>query len=72
MDSGWTGVVEMDVSTEEMDALYDHGKVEHVGAAELPCHTGLRLLSPRGSGLGRVGPDKQIRLVRGDRAAADR
>ena len=38
-------------------------------AAELPCHTGLVLLSPRGSGLGRVGADKQIRLVRGDRDA---
>ena len=25
--------------------------------------------SPRGSGLGRVGPDKQVRLVRGDRDA---
>jgi PhoH-like ATPase len=69
VDSGWTGVVELDVTTEEMDSLYDHGRVEHVGAAELPCHTGLRLLSPRGSGLGRVGPDKQIRLVRGDRDA---
>ena len=69
VDSGWTGVVELDVTTEEMDALYDHGRVEHVGAAEQPCHTGLRLLSPRGSGLGRVGPDKQIRLVRGDRDA---
>ena len=69
VDSGWTGVAELDVTTEEMDALYDHGRVEHVEAAELPCHTGLRLLSPRGSGLGRVGADKQIRLVRGDRDA---
>ena len=36
---------------------------------ELPCHTGLVLLSERGSGLGRVGADKQVRLVRGDRDA---
>ena len=50
-------------------ALYERGRVEHAGAAELPCHTGLVLLSPRGSGLGRVGADKQIRLVRGDRDA---
>ena len=69
VDTGWTGVGELDVTVEEMDALYEHGKVEHLRAAELPCHTGLRLLSPRGSGLGRVGPDKQIRLVRGDRDA---
>src|SRR5690606_9153778 len=36
-------------------------------AGELPCHTGLRLLSNRGSALGRVMPDKSVRLVRGDR-----
>jgi PhoH-like ATPase len=69
VDSGWTGMAELDVTVEEMDALYEHGRVEHTEAAELPCHTGLVLLSPRGSGLGRVGPDKQIRLVRGDRDA---
>ena len=69
VDSGWTGMTELDVTVEQMDTLYDNGRVEHAGAAELPCHTGLVLLSPRGSGLGRVGPDKQIRLVRGDRDA---
>ncbi len=69
VDSGWTGLQELEVSTEELDQLYDRGRVEHAGAAELPCHTGLVLLSPRGSGLGRVGADKQIRLVRGDRDA---
>jgi PhoH-like ATPase len=69
VDSGWTGLSELDVTVEEMDSLYEHGRLEHAGAAELPCHTGLVLLSPRGSGLGRVGPDKQVRLVRGDRDA---
>ena len=69
VDSGWTGMAELDVTTEEMDALYEHGRVEHAQAAEMPCHTGLVLLSPRGSGLGRVGADKQVRLVRGDRDA---
>ncbi|MGO4599277.1 PhoH family protein [Terrabacter sp. 2RAF25] len=69
VDSGWTGLHELEVTTEELDQLYDRGRVEHAGAAELPCHTGLVLLSPRGSGLGRVGADKQIRLVRGDRDA---
>ena len=69
VDSGWTGMTELDVTVEQMDTLYDNGRVEHAAAAELPCHTGLVLLSPRGSGLGRVGPDKQIRLVRGDRDA---
>ncbi|GGM97315.1 ATP-binding protein [Terrabacter tumescens] len=69
IDSGWTGMQELEVSSEELDQLYDRGRIEHAGAAELPCHTGLVLLSPRGSGLGRVGADKQIRLVRGDRDA---
>ena len=69
VESGWTGMAELDVTVEEMDALYEHGRVENAAAAELPCHTGLVLLSPRGSGLGRVGADKQVRLVRGDRDA---
>ncbi|MFC7491356.1 MULTISPECIES: PhoH family protein [unclassified Knoellia] len=69
VDSGWTGMSEVSVSVEEMDHLYEYGRLEHLGAAELPCHTGLKLLSPRGSGLGRVGADKQVRLVKGDRDA---
>ncbi|GAA1965145.1 PhoH family protein [Terrabacter lapilli] len=69
VDTGWTGLAELELAAEELDQLYDRGRIEHAGAAELPCHTGLVLLSPRGSGLGRVGADKQIRLVRGDRDA---
>ncbi len=69
VDSGWTGMSELDITTAEMNELYEHGRIEHLGAAELPCHTGLVLHSSRGSGLGRVGADKQIRLVRGDRDA---
>ena len=69
VDSGWTGMTELDVTVEQMDALYETGRVEHDAARELPCHTGLVLLSPRGSGLGRVGADKSVRLVRGDRDA---
>ena len=69
VESGWTGMRDLDVTVEEMDHLYEYGRLEHLQAAELPCHTGLKLLSPRGSGLGRVGPDKQVRLVRGDRDA---
>ena len=69
VESGWTGMCELDVTTEEVDHLYEYGRLESVEAAELPCHTGVKLISPRGSGLGRVGPDKQVRLVRGDRDA---
>ena len=69
VDSGWTGMADLNVSTEDMDSLYETGRLESAEARELPCHTGLVLMSPRGGGLGRVGPDKAIRLVRGDRDA---
>ena len=69
VESGWTGFAELDVTADELDTLYAAGRLESSAAGELPCHTGLRLLSPRGSALGRVGADKQIRLVRGDRDA---
>ena len=67
VDSGWTGMAELDVSEQEMATLYEHERLDLPAAAELPCHTGLVLLSPRGSALGRVTADKQVRLVRGDR-----
>jgi PhoH-like ATPase len=67
VDSGWTGMAELDVDERQMAALYEHERLEVDAARELPCHTGLVLLSPRGSALGRVGADKHVRLVRGDR-----
>jgi len=69
VDSGWTGMAELNVSVEEMDSLYEDGRLESEEVLDLPCHTGLVLMSPRGGGLGRVGPDKVVRLVRGDRDA---
>ena len=67
--TGWTGMAELSVLASELDVLYDTGRLELPEAAELPTHTGLVLLSERGSGLGRVAPDKSVRLVRGDRDA---
>jgi PhoH-like ATPase len=73
--SGWTGMRELSVSAETVDALYDGGSIELAEApdflevADSPCHTGLVLHSIRGSALARVTPDKQVRLVRGDREA---
>jgi PhoH-like ATPase len=66
-DSGWTGVAELDVADTEVDSLYDGGAVFVPQAAEMPCNTGLVLHSVKGSALGRVAADKQVRLVRGDR-----
>jgi PhoH-like ATPase len=69
VESGWTGMAELEVGADELDRLYEQDRVEIPEAAELPCHTGLVLLSERGSALGRVLPDKSVRLVRGDRDA---
>ncbi|MFI5099985.1 MAG: PhoH family protein [Actinomycetes bacterium] len=69
VESGWTGMAELEVAADDLDRLYDQDRVEIPAAAELPCHTGLVLLSERGSALGRVLPDKSVRLVRGDRDA---
>ncbi|WP_425270268.1 PhoH family protein [Flexivirga meconopsidis] len=69
IDSGWTGITELYVATNQLDSLFDEGRLELPEAAELPCNTGVVLLGPNGSALGRVVPDKSVRLVRGDRDA---
>lgn len=69
LETGWTGMAELDVEAHELDQLYGDGSVDIEAARELPCHTGLVLLSDSGSGLGRVNADKQVQLVRGDREA---
>lgn len=69
VESGWTGMAEVDVAADLLDALYDETVVDLDAARDLPCHTGLVLLSDRGSALGRVTPEKRVRLVRGDREA---
>ncbi len=68
-DTGYTGMAELDVTSADLDELYDDGTVDLEAARDLPCHNGLVLLSDRGTALGRVGPDKQVHLVRGDREA---
>jgi PhoH-like ATPase len=69
VESGWTGMTEIDVAGEDIDALYAHETLDLPAGREFPCHTGVVLLSERGSALARVAPDKSLRLVRGDRDA---
>ena len=69
VDSGWTGMGELEVDDAQMHELYEHARLEHPRAADLPVHTGLTILGPSGSALGRVGADRAVRLVRGDRDA---
>src|SRR5690606_2690245 len=72
VDSGWTGMDTLEVTDAEMSALYETGRLEHDAARELLVHTGLTVLGPSGSALGRVTPDHAVRLVRGDRDAFGR
>ncbi|ONI86166.1 ATP-binding protein [Saccharothrix sp. ALI-22-I] len=74
--SGYSGMSDVDVDQSVVDALYRDGVIDPslfdldlARVAELPCHSGLRLLAGTSSALGRVTPDKQVRLVRGDREA---
>ncbi len=68
-ETGYTGMAEIEVAAGDLDTLYDDAHVDLETARDLPCHTGLVLLSERGTALGRVGVDKQVHLVRGDREA---
>jgi len=69
IETGFTGMQEIEVAAEAIDALYDDAVIDLDAARDLPCHTGLVLVSERGSALGRVTPGKRVRLVRGDREA---
>ncbi len=68
-DTGYSGMAELAVTAEALDELYTDGTLESAEARDMPCHQGLVLLSERGTALGRVGPDKRVHLVRGDREA---
>ncbi|MBO0805284.1 MAG: PhoH family protein [Nocardiopsaceae bacterium] len=69
IDSGWTGMEELDVGAEDVEQLYADGVLDCEPARDLPCHTGLVLHAGGSSALARVRPDKQIQLVKGGREA---
>ncbi|HET9897788.1 MAG TPA: PhoH family protein [Streptosporangiaceae bacterium] len=69
-ESGWTGMRELDVTSAEIDELYQAGTLDFEATRDLPCHTGLVLYgggTGSSSALARVLPDKTVRLVRCDR-----
>jgi PhoH-like ATPase len=68
-DSGWMGMSELAVPRADIEQLYSSGVLDSEEARDLPCHTGLVLVSEGCSALGRVRPDKSVQLVRGDREA---
>ena len=67
VDSGWTGMDEITLSSEMMSALYDAESMESDAVLEMPVNTGRVIPSDRGSALGRVTGKRPVGLVRGDR-----
>ena len=67
VDSGWTGMASIDLGSDEMASLYEDEWMRTELAAGLPVNTGLVIHSDRGSALGRVVADGEVKLVRGDR-----
>ncbi|MGY0018360.1 PhoH family protein [Streptomyces sp. cg35] len=68
-DSGFTGMSELTLPAEQVDLLFEEDSLYVPEAADLPVHTGLTIHSERGKALGRVTPEGNVRLVRGDREA---
>ena len=67
VDSGWTGMAEIDLGSKDMSRLYDEETLSTPLVADVPVNTGLVIHSERGSALGRVTGPGTLRLVRGDR-----
>ncbi len=78
VESGWTGMTEVEVTGAELDRFYATGTLVPADSddgsglasvADLPCHTGVVVLGGGSSALGRVTPDKELRLVKPERDA---
>lgn len=67
VDSGYTGMADIDLSSEQMADLYEKETLSSRAVADLPINTSLVVHSDRGSALGRVSGKGEFRLVRGDR-----
>jgi PhoH-like ATPase len=67
VDSGWTGLADITLGSDQMSALYESESMETDVVEGIPVNTGLVIHSDRGSALGRVTGKRSFRLVRGDR-----
>lgn len=67
VDSGWTGMDEITLSSEQVSELYDKETLASRTVQDMPINTGLVIHSDRGSALGRVTSRGTLKLVRGDR-----
>ncbi|WP_416173023.1 PhoH family protein [Cryobacterium sp. 5B3] len=67
VDSGWTGMDEITLGSNQISELYDNEVLNTRLVQDMPINTGLVVHSDRGSALGRVTGKGEMRLVRGDR-----
>ncbi|MGN7190159.1 PhoH family protein [Curtobacterium sp. MCBA15_004] len=67
VDSGYTGITDLQVSGEQMSDLYEREEIASAQLADVPVNTGVVIQSERGSALGRVHTAGSVALVRGDR-----
>ncbi|PZO61677.1 MAG: ribonuclease [Leifsonia xyli] len=67
VDSGYTGIADLQVSGEQMADLYEKEEIRSVQLDGVPVNTGVVIHSERGSALGRVHSAGSVALVRGDR-----
>ncbi|WP_232499954.1 PhoH family protein [Agromyces humatus] len=67
LDSGWTGMSELSLGSNDMAKLYEHEAMTTPDVEGMPVNTGLVIHSERGSALGRVVGEREVKLVRGDR-----
>ncbi|MEZ5218299.1 MAG: PhoH family protein [Ilumatobacteraceae bacterium] len=66
VDAGWSGFVEAQVASHEIDELFEQRILDLDLARSLPCHTGVALHAGSQSALARVHPDKRLHLIRTD------
>lgn len=68
-EAGWGGMLEVDVTTEQVSALHQDGRLPHINdpVDDAPVHAGIVLHGPNSTALGRKLPDGSVERVRQDR-----
>lgn len=64
LDVDWSGVVDLDVSSQQIDDIYKKATVFIPEAASYPVHTGFILNSFNGSALGRLDSNSNVQLIK--------
>lgn len=67
VDTGYTGITTLQVSGDQVAALYETEEIRTADLDGVPVNTGVVIHSERGSALGRVHTAGSVSLVRGDR-----